>query len=249
MARLVTLTTLQNRVKQRANVEVASNSALYSTTELNDNINEGLAKLYDLIISRQDQPYYLSSITFNTSTNSDTYIIGAGQAINISDFYKGKGIDISFGQQIVISARPFMWSERNRFKWYPGWIYSQPVFYHFIGKASGSVANSGNDALKLIPTPSGQFNCTLWYYPVLAPLVSGSDTFDGINGFEEYAVLDAAIKLLTKQERFDHAQLLMSERQAQEMRIEAMLSDHDAENPMRVQDVTLNDGWIGRPGY
>jgi hypothetical protein len=249
MARLVTLSTLQNRTRQRANVENGSNNALFTTMELNDNINEGLATLYDFVISQQDQPYYLSQIAFNTSTNSDTYIIGAGQAINVSNFYKGKGLDINFGQQIVISARPFMWSERNRFKWYPGWIYSQPVFYQFIGKSSGNVANSGTDSIKLIPTPSGQFNCVLWYYPTLDPLVNAGDTFDGINGFEEYAVLHAARKLLVKQERFDHAQMLSSMMAEEKMRIEAMLVTHDAENPMRVQDVTLNDGWIGRPGY
>jgi hypothetical protein len=249
MARLVSLTTLTARVKQRANVEVASNSALYSAAELTDNINEGLAKLYDLIIAQQDQPYYLSSVNFNTVNGTEVYKIGAGQLINVSDFYKGKGLDVTFGQQIVISARPFMWSERNRFKWYPGWIYSQPVFYQFTGKASGAVANAGTDSIKLIPMPNGQFNCTLWYYPVLAPLVSGADQFDGINGFEEYAVLDAAIKILIKQERFDHANLLMGRQQQEEARIMSMLVTHDAENPQRVQDVTLNDGWIGRPGY
>lgn len=249
MARLVNLTTLTARVKQRANVEVASNSALYTAAELTDNINEGLAKLYDLIIAQQDQPYYLSSAAFNTVNGTETYKIGSGQLINISDFYKGKGLDVNFGQTIVISARPFMWSERNRFKWYPGWIYSQPVFYHFTGKASGSVANASTDSIKLIPTPNGQFNCTLWYYPTLAPLVAGGDSFDGINGFEEHAVLDAAIKILTKQERFDHADRLVARQQQEEQRILASLTTHDAENPPRVQDVTLNDGWIGRPGY
>lgn len=249
MASIVTLTELRDRVKQAANVEVASNSALFTAAELDNNINKGLAKLYDLIISQQDQPYYLSSIAFNTVLNTDTYKIGVGQLINVSDFYKGKGIDISFGQQIVISARPFMWSERNRFKWYPGWIYSQPVFYQFTGKSSGAVASAPLDSVKLIPMPSGQFNCTLWYYPVLAPLVNGGDQFDGINNFEEYAVLDAAKKLVLKQERFDHVGALSAQMAEEKERIMSSLVTHDAENPMRVQDVMLNDGWIGRPGY
>lgn len=249
MSRLVSLTTLQNRVKQRANVETAANNALFDTAELTDNINEGLAKLYDLILAEQDQPYYLASVNFNTVSTKDTYVIGPGGDINISDFYKGKGLDVNFGQQIVISARPFMWSERNRFKWYPGWIYSQPVFYHFIGKPNGAVANAAKDSIKLIPQPSGQFNCTLWYYPTLAPLVAGGDQFDGINGFEEWAVLDAAIQILSKQERLDHMQVLQGKQMAEQQRIIASIAAHDAENPQRVQDVTLNDGWIGRPGY
>ena len=249
MARLVTLATLRSRVKQRANVEVASNSALYTAAELDDNINEGIAKLYDLVIAQQDQPYYLSQFPFSTSNAKDTYVIGAGGDIPITNFYKGKGLDVNFGQNIIASARPFMWGERNRFKWYPTWIYSQPVFYLFVGKADGSVANSGNDAIKLLPSPGGNFSCVLWFYPIIAPLVNAGDTFDGINGFEEYAVLDAAIKLLLKQERFDHAQALMGRQAEERLRVETMLTSHDAENPARVQDITLNDGWTGYPNY
>lgn len=249
MASLVDLAELRERVKQVANVEVASNSALYTTTELDRNINKGLAKVYDMVISQQDQPYYTSQIAFNTVNGKDLYVIGPGQDINISDFYKLKGLDVMFGQNIVITARPFMPSERNRFKWYPGWIYSQPVFYQLYGKSSGAVAQAANDSLKLIPMPNGQFNCNLLYFPVLAPLVSPTDKFDGINNFEEWAVLDAARKIVMKQERFDHAGALTALMAEEKMRIEASLQSHDAENPQRVQDVTLNDGWIGRPGY
>src|SRR5882762_492572 len=116
MARLVDLPTLQGRTLQRANVQTASNNALFTTAELTDNINEGLATLYDLIVNQQDQPYYLSSVNFSTSGQKDIYVIGPAGDIPISDFYKGKGLDISYGQQIIISAKPFMWAERNRYK-------------------------------------------------------------------------------------------------------------------------------------
>lgn len=248
MARLVTLTTLQGRVKQRANVEVASSAALYTAAELNDNINEGVSSLYSFIIGLQDQPYYLQSVTFTTSANKDTYTIGSGGDINITDFFKLAGLDVNVGQNIIITAKPFMWSERNRFKYLSGWIYSQPIFYRLIGKGS-AVAQSGNDSVKFIPSPSGGFTCTLWYYPTPPILVNGSDSFDGINGYEEYAVLHAARKLLVKQERIEHAQMLVSMMQEERERIMSELGSHDAENPPRVQDTMLNDGWIGRPGY
>lgn len=244
MSRLVDLTTLQGRTLQRANVQTASNNALFTTAELTDNINEGLAELYDIIIGVQDQPYYLASANFSTTGTKDTYTIGPAGDIAISDFYKGKGLDVTYGQQNVITARPFMWSERNRYKWIPGRIYNQPVFYQFTGK-SGALATVANDSIKLIPQPSGIFQCTLWYYPVLAPLVVGADKFDGIMGFEEFAVLDAAIKLLTKQERFEHAQLLAGMQAAEKQRILEAIPTHDAESPPRVQDVLTNDGILG----
>jgi len=248
MARLVSLTTLQGRVKQRCNLEVASNAAIYSAAELTDNINEGLSALYSMIIGQQDQPYYLESSSFTTTANKDTYTIGSGGDINVADFFKLAGIDVAVGQNIIITAKPFMWSERNRFKYLSGWIYSQPIFYRLIGKTS-AVAQSGNDSIKFIPSPSGGFSCTLWYFPTPPVLVAAGDQFDGINGYEEYIVLHAARKLLVKQERMEHAQAVTQMLAEEIDRIRAELGSHDAENPPRVNDTMLNDGWIGRPGY
>ena len=246
MARMVTLATLQARVLQRAAMPYASSTAAIQTAstnaqpqgELVDNINEGIAKLYDLISSVEGQPYYLNSIPFSTSSQVDTYPIGPGQAINVADFYRMRGLDVTFGQNIVITAKPFMWKERNRYKWLGGWVYTQPVFYRLLG-----------NALKLIPSPGGAFSCLLWYTPTPPQLVVLADQFDGINGFEEFVVLDAAIKLLLRQERFDHAQALLAMQEKEGARILAMAGNRDAEDPERVQDVTLNDGWIGAPGY
>ena len=250
MARLVTLTTLQNRVLQRANLQFGSNSAIAPLAEVTDCINEGIAELYDLIVSVEDQPYYLSSVPFNTSSTSDTYTIGPGQAVPAPDFYRGKGLDIEFGQNIIRTAYPFTWNERNRYKYLGGWVYTQPVAYRFIGKTTSNPAFAAFDSVKLMPQPGGQFSCQLWYNPTPPYLVAGTDTFDGINGFEEHAVLTAAIKLLTKQEQFEHAQALMAERARQEARILGMIPSRDAECPPRVQDVTvINDVAFGRPGY
>lgn len=241
MSAPVTLLQLQNRVLARADLQFASNSALVNgyTGELTDNINQGLQELYDLIVEVQDQDYYLNSVTFSTVSQTDTYAIGSGQAINISDFYRMRGLDITFGQNIVISAKPFMWSERNRYKWYSGWLYTQPVFYRLIG-----------NALKLMPAPNGAFSLQMWYTPIFEPLlVFPTDTFDGIDGMEEYAVLCAAIKLLLKQEQFEHAQALMSERALVKDRVLGMLQNRDAENPERVQDTTRDDDFGMYPGF
>lgn len=240
MARLVTLTVLQNRVLQRANLEHASNSALVTAGELLDNINEGIAELYDLISEVEGQPFYLESATFNTTSTTDTYTIGAGQAVPITDFYRMRGLDILFGQNIVNTARPFMWAERNRYKMVGGWTYSMPVAYRLLGKSS-AVAQSGNDSIKLMPAPGGAFSCTLWYTPTPPVLVNPSDAFDGINGFEELVVLSAAIKLLSKQEQLEHASFLMGQLQLQQARIRGMAGERDAENPSRIIDVQASD--------
>lgn len=237
MSRPVTLQTLIDRTKQRANVVVASSSALNPQTEIIDNINEGIAELYDLILECQPQDFYLNSVTFQTSSTTDTYSIGANGYIPIQDFYRFRGLDINWGNAQIATALPFMWRERNKYKWLPpGWLSSKPVFYRMIG-----------NALKLIPTPAGAFTCTLWYSPIAPLLVNTTDTFDGFNGHEEYAVLHAAIKLLSKQERFEHMGVLAQMKAEISGRILTMLGNRDAENPERVQDVTMTDGTSWRP--
>lgn len=242
MSRSVTLTTLQTRVKQRANLEVASSAVLYTTSELTDLINEGIAELYQPLTSSDGQTFYLESTTFTTNASTDTYAIGTGQPINVADFYKLRGVDITFGQNIVNTARPFMWNERNKYKWLPGWIYTTPVAYRMVGSGgvgTGSLNIKG--AIKLIPSPPGQFNITVWYVPVPPVLVSGSDAFDGVDGFEEAIVCYAAARLLLKQRRFDHATVLQQEMERQLDRARAAMGTHDEGEPERVTDVLSNE--------
>lgn len=247
--RTVTLATLETRTKQRANVEYGSSASLFTPAELDSNINEGIAEFWNIVAEFPDQHWYLNSTTFTTSAQNDTYPIGPGQLINVQDFYKPGGVDVQFGQNIVNTAKRFMWSERNRFKiLYSGWVYTQPVFYALVGNSSGAPGNY--PAMKFIPMPSGSFSITIWYLPVAPMLVNGTDVFDGINGYEEYAVLSAAEKLLTKQERFEHASVLAGKRAEMASTIRSILGARDNEMPERVTDVTLNDdGWLGRPVY
>jgi hypothetical protein len=98
--------------------------------------------------------------------------------------------------------------------------------------------------------PSGTFSITLNYTPTSPTLVNKTDTFDGIQGFEEFIVLAAAIRQLTKQERFDHVQVLAAERERVAGQMRSVLGLRDTEQPERVTDVTISDeGAFGRPVY
>lgn len=249
MARLVTLATLEARILQRAHMPQAISGGVVSPAEMLDNVNEGIAEFHQIVVGLPGPPYYRESATFQTSAAVNVYDIGPGQPINVSDFLAGQGFDVAFGQNIVNTARSFMNRERNRFKLnYSGWTYSQPVFYRFQGKPS-TAGSAALDSVEFIPFPSGAFTVTMWYTPTPPVLAAPSDTFDGINGFEELVVLSAAIKLLLKQEQFEHVNALQGERARVEMKMTSMLT-HDADEPERVVDVTLNDdGFIGRPLY
>jgi hypothetical protein len=54
--------------------------------------------------------------------------------------------------------------------------------------------------IKLIPEDNVDGQYRVWYTPLPTELSSDSDSFEGINGWEEYVVVDAAIKCLQKEE-------------------------------------------------
>jgi hypothetical protein len=240
MSRTVTLDQLDQRVRRRANIEFASNNAAFGTAARYDDINEGIAEFWQIVGEFPDQKYYLSDVTFPTAANKDRYQIGPSGEVPIQDFWRPSGVDVSFGQNLINTARKFMWAERNRFKvLYSGWVYTQPIYY-------ATVANS----LRFIPMPSGIFNITFNYTPTSPTLKNPTDTFDGIQGFEEFVVLSAAIKQLTKQERFDHVQVLASERERVAGQMRSVLGVRDTEQCERVTDCTISDeGAFGRPVY
>jgi hypothetical protein len=59
-------------------------------------------------------------------------------------------------------------------------------------------ANFRTSMLALFPPPAGAYTYVAWYLPVLTDLVNGSDTFDGIAGWEEWPVWDCFIKLINR---------------------------------------------------
>lgn len=75
---------------------------------------------------------------------------------------------------------------------------------------------------------------------------SDATTFDGISGWEEYVVLDAAIKGVVKEESDPSA--LMAEKEAMRQRIMATAMGRDASLPSRVSDTQSIDYWNGTFG-
>lgn len=216
MASTVTLTQLLNSVRLKADMV---GSTFVDDTEITEYVNKSIAELYDLLLTTTYGDDYFVSSTTITLTGASTYSL----ASNIPTFYKLKGIDIQDGS-VWRSLRPFMFSERNRQRNAAvDWI--DQYRYRLVG---GNLQFETNN-----PPPSGTIK--VWYVPAATKLVNGSDTFDGVNAWEEYVVLDAAIKCLLKEE--SDVSALMRLKQAQLERILAAAPNRDAGEPQRVTDV------------
>jgi hypothetical protein len=188
MSDLIALSSLLLRSRQRA--DMVNSDFVDDTTEVTQWVNEAIASMYDkLIESRED--YYVSSTSFSTANGTDAYLIGSGEAINITDFYKLKGVDVVFGSNDRRSLRKFSFAARNRYNTSSAWTSSgyKAIRYRLRGLH-----------LWFKPSPGGVYTVELWYYPRFTRLVNSADTFDFINGWDEYVVAKTARKMLMKEE-------------------------------------------------
>ncbi len=205
------------------------NSNFVKDSELVTYINESLSELYDLLVSRYGEDYFAKPEPFTIQTTGTEQIYSLP-----SDFYKALGVDLNLGGKESITLKPFQFQERNRY--YNSLIYGWDenavtrARYRIIGRK-----------LWIIPNPTGVRTIQVWYVPHAPILENDSDEFDAINGWEQYLIVDVAIKMLMKEESDISAHLL--EKQQLEKRIKTMASNRDIGQSSQVSDVqrTGND--------
>lgn len=205
------------------------NSGFISDSELTIYINESLAELYDLLVARFGEDYFTKPEPFTIQTDGTEQIYSLP-----SDFYKARGVDLNLGGKESITLKPFMFQERNRY--YNSLIYgwdenaTSRARYRIIGRK-----------LWIIPSPTGVRTIQVWYIPHAPLLAQDTDTFDAVNGWEQYLIVDTAIKMLNKEE--SDVSALVYEKEKLERRIKTMASNRDAGQSWQVSDVnrTGND--------
>jgi len=162
----MSLSDLRTASRQRADMV---NSQFVTDAELNSYINASYFELYDLLVQKYGNDYYMKEYTFSLQGNVSRYDLP-------DDFFKLLGVDleISAGPDGYVSLKPFTLAERNR--------YSTANVQTWIGVTNLRYRISGN---KLWFTPSPQTGQTIriWYVPRLGQLVdSVTVTVSSVNG-------------------------------------------------------------------
>lgn len=222
MSTTMTLAELRTATRQRADMV---NSNFVSDTELNSYINQSIFELYDLLIQKYGNDYFVANPhTITTDGTSDSYSLP-------TDFYKLLGIDLALSNSndSYVTIKPFNFAERNR--------YAAPNFQSFYGITNLRYRLRGN---KVWFTPIAEANQTIrvWYIPTFVTLSSDSATFDGISGWTEYVIIDAAIKCMQKEE--SDVSVLVLQKAAIIQRIEAASENRDAGFPKTISDVSFS---------
>jgi len=151
---IMTLPELRLATRQRADMV---NSQFVSDQEFNSYINASYFELYDLLVQKYGNDYYMKEYKFSLQGNVSRYDLP-------EDFFKLLGVDleISSGPDGYVSLRPFSLAERNR--------YSTANVQTWIGVTNLRYRLSANK-LWFTPSPQTGQQIRIWYVPRLRALV------------------------------------------------------------------------------
>lgn len=213
MASTVTLTQMISDVREYADMV---NSQFVTDATIMRHLNLALRELYDKLIAANGN-YYDTAQSVPVVSGTATYSFAA-------DFYKLISMDrcsAGVGSPITAQLQAFQPLEIPRQTW--GGDPNMPRYRLLAGK------------FELLPAPS-TFNLVVRYIPTMTALSAGGDTFDGVNGFEKWATLEAACQCLLKEE--SDISGLRVEQGRVDLRIQHMAADRDAFQTTRIIDVS-----------
>lgn len=214
------------------------NNNFVTTQEWNSYINLSYFELYDILVQVYGDDYYVAPrFTFTTDGRQPSlYPLPL-------DIYKLLGVDlgVNAAQNSYVTMRKFMFQNRNKFQ-----FNNVPIGYYGNLNIEYRLVGSNID---LIQSPASGQTIVLWYIPRPRTLLADSDILEGVSGWEEYVIVDAAIKALNKEE--SDVTALMAAKAALKQRIESAASNRDAGMPEVVTDVRggLNGYFNGGFGY
>lgn len=212
------------------------NSNFVTQSEWNSYINQSYFELYDLLIDAYEDYYVADPYVVTTTGDSQMYDLPP-------DFYKLMGVDLGLagGSNGYVTVQQFNFIGRNRYV-YPQLTSSYLGVFNLRYRLVG-------DKLMFIPEPSGGQYIRIWYIPRLNEVVQDQDILDGISGWTEYIIVDAAIKALQKEE--SDVSVLLIQKQALIKRIEETAVNRDAGQPNTISDIRSFGqrwgDWFGGP--
>jgi hypothetical protein len=179
VARSVTLGQLWLRAQQLSDIgDDASGGSFIEYAEWTRIIDQAYCELYELLAA--SGLYFYESTTTLTTTGAATVNLPA-------DHYQTIGVDYSYGN-CWYSLQRLSVRERNTLS---GLTNSPAIGYRVVGSV-----------VTLYPTPPSGQSYRLVYVPAPTSLIDGATslTVDGVAGWDEYIVVDAAIRAKLREE-------------------------------------------------
>jgi hypothetical protein len=149
-------------------------------SELNEYLNQSIAELYDRLIGSRGQEYYAKEQIITTS-GAEGYALPA-------DHYETLYVELDYGGTRT-RLGSYSFHERARLIGTSTPNAGVPIAFRII-----------QNNLTLLPVPTAGFTVRHWYVPASVRLVLDADAFDGIDGWEEYAIWRAVAYVQQKEQ-------------------------------------------------
>jgi len=201
------------RIESRNRADMTG-SEFVSDDELNRYINDSLGELYDMLVQEYGVDNFLDGYEFNTVVGQSRYDLP-------TDFYKFAGLDLQ-NSGTYYSLTRFAHSDRLLYRNASDFVVDGlPKHRYRLRKMH----------LDVLPAPEAIHSCVLHYIPQITELVNSSDVIDSaiVESWLEFVHVDAAIKMLIKEES-DVQEMLMT-KQALTQRIRASAQGRDIDVP------------------
>lgn len=221
------------------------NSPFVTVPEWNTYINQSYFELYDLLVTAYEDYFMADPITFTTDGSNAAYDLPNGVNYNgARPFYKDLGVDLSLNtnNNAWVTLKRYQFIQRNRYV-YPNITSNLLGVFNMQYRIMDS-------KIRFIPTPAAGQVIRVWYVPRMKQLLQDTDMLEGISGWSEYVVVDAAIKALTKEE--SDTTPLMNHKMMLKDRIEASAANRDIGEPDCISQTRRwadMNGVYGGPGY
>ena len=151
MTDYVALNTLRDEARQRAD---QVNTTFVTDAELNGYLNNSWSELYDILVSKYQDDYFLTSTTVTITSGTSSYSLP-------SNFYKARGVDLNINDNQNTPLQRYTFADRTRDSLVR---YARDVKYRIQ-------ANN----IVFAPSPSSN-TATLWYIPKPRKLQSVTPT-------------------------------------------------------------------------
>lgn len=230
MSTVRTLAQLRTEVLQRADIDSSTDFVDVSVGgEVDRYINESIRELFDLLVESAGQEFYITTDTVTMD--------GSGSVTLPSDFYLMKMVSYQESSTSNYPLEPITlretWRTQESAAWYRGYPHRRDIRYRIQGDFSGT---DGAHVQSLHYFPASSTGTLLLHYVPQPPtLDEDADTWDGFNGWEEYVIIDAALKILEKEQNPATDPLLLRKAQLTE-RIKFMGAQQDHGFPETVSD-------------
>lgn len=224
MSRVFTVAQIKERIRQRADMQ---KSRFVSDSELLNYINESLATFWD-ILTNKFEGFGLESVEFNVTSGYDTYQVPPA-------LLRIEKVEVEYdGRWRTIKSVPFARINEVGSNWHGEglpFVYARKGLYQIVFK----------------PSPTAAYTARINYVARAPILETDSQNIDGINGWEQYIVVDCAIKCLDKEER--DTTVLQNEKAEIIRRLNESVGNRDESTSFGIRDINERDYYNGSEDF